>query len=476
MDNVVAFIKNNKFNIAVLFIYLIFTIVLMFHHEIWRDEAQAWCIVRDLKFFDIYTMSRIEGHPIFWYLLIMPFAKLGFSVIVMQIISLFLVFSAVTILLIKSPFSKFQMLIIPFSAGMVYYLPIIARNYCLIPFILFLIAVFWKNRTKNPYLTAILIILLSQTHIYMLGCAIGLFIIFGYEQILEFIKTRKISVLFPICLIVLSFLIEFFVFYNAIKMNYALETKINNFTSFPKLFLFICQIFIYDIADFLSPLRKFFNIESIIAFLPAFILISYRIFINDKKIFIAYTLSMLYIFGVFYYVYLNGIIYQKVFLILLLIIFFSWLVLENKKDKLLCIAFNILFIISCIVSPLVVTSEIKYNFSGGKQVADYIKNNLNEEDTFISFGNPYLYSPISAYLPDKKLYNVISNSYISYYSFLSQKQSNQEHIPEGKQYFIIQNNIGELEEMGFEVLFSSDKENISSKTEQEIFKICRRDI
>jgi len=44
----------------------------IFHHEIWRDEAQVWCIVRNVNLSEIFQITKIEGHPMLWYLLVLP--------------------------------------------------------------------------------------------------------------------------------------------------------------------------------------------------------------------------------------------------------------------------------------------------------------------------------------------------------------------------------------------------------------------
>ena len=58
------------------------------HHEIWRDEAQVWLVVRDLNLFGIIDHVRIEGHPLLWYFIVMLPAKLKLPVFSMQVLSL----------------------------------------------------------------------------------------------------------------------------------------------------------------------------------------------------------------------------------------------------------------------------------------------------------------------------------------------------------------------------------------------------
>ena len=99
---------KNKINILIFVLWCLFALIGLFHHELWRDETQVWCLVRDVNFFDLFAATRIEGHPMLWYLLVLPFAKLGLPVESMQFLSFALVGSAVALMLWKSPFSNFE--------------------------------------------------------------------------------------------------------------------------------------------------------------------------------------------------------------------------------------------------------------------------------------------------------------------------------------------------------------------------------
>ena len=65
--------------VAVLALYVGFNFVLLTRHEMWRDEINVWLIGRDLSLTELFREIGYQGHPCLWYLLIMPFAKLGFS-------------------------------------------------------------------------------------------------------------------------------------------------------------------------------------------------------------------------------------------------------------------------------------------------------------------------------------------------------------------------------------------------------------
>lgn len=73
-----AWIQKNKWNCLALASYLLLNGVLLWCYDPWRDVAQAWLIARDLSVPELFAQLRYEGHPCLWYLLLMPFAKLGF--------------------------------------------------------------------------------------------------------------------------------------------------------------------------------------------------------------------------------------------------------------------------------------------------------------------------------------------------------------------------------------------------------------
>ena len=146
--------------------------IFVINHEIWADEAQVWLIVKNLSIPEMLKHLVNEGHPAFFYLLIMPFAKAGFPIFSMQIICWLCSSAAVFLLLQFSPFSKFSKFAITASAGMFYFFPVIARSYSIIPLLVFALAVLYPKAKEKPFLYAFLLVILANTHIIMFAfCA-----------------------------------------------------------------------------------------------------------------------------------------------------------------------------------------------------------------------------------------------------------------------------------------------------------------
>jgi len=161
--------KYNKINIIFFSIFAIISFIMIFFHEAWRDEAQQWLIARDLNVKELVNHLKYEGHFILWYLILMPFAKLGFPYITQNIISWLFVVVAMGIFMIKAPLKNHIKILTLFLYGNLYLFPIISRCYCLIPLAIVLLAIFYKDRKERPIRYMLSLVLLANTHVIMLG-------------------------------------------------------------------------------------------------------------------------------------------------------------------------------------------------------------------------------------------------------------------------------------------------------------------
>ncbi len=452
-----GFMKN-KINIIILIIWFIITIIGVMNHEVWRDEAQVWCLVRDLNFIDLYSSTRVEGHPMLWYLLLMPFAKLGVPVEIMNIVSFLFVGVAVAFLLWKSPFSFIEKILVTFSAGMVYFFPVIARNYALMPLAIFLMAYFYNQRAEKPYKYSLSLIFLSQTHILALGfCAIA-FLLFTCEKI----KEKRYYPSFAILGINFAFL--FFSFYRATSENVVIQMYSENTMDIYRLLNNFCYNYFSPVFSSSMPLNYiiFYGLLSIFAF---------YLFKIDKKLFMIFSASFAYIFYIFAKVWFGGVSYQKAFVLMLILIFCYWAVKEVPKQ--LKIAFNVLFFISLILSVPAISKDIKQEFSGSKSLANYVRENLKQQD-FIYVGYPHGISPLSAYLPKTRFFSKEEGKFLTYYDFNLVRNQMLVEPPENINYYICQQDFYLFEELGYELIFSTSEEIVGPIIQPEVYKIYKK--
>jgi len=151
----------------VLFVYLSLSLVLLVNHESWRDEAQAWLIVRDIGSpVSLLWFMGYESTPGLWHLLIYPFAVSGFPFFTISVIHFIIAFSSVYIFYRYSPFSFVEKSLFIFGYFMFYEYSIIARNYVLTVFFLFLIAFFYRWRFEKPLFYSFFIFFLANTSVH----------------------------------------------------------------------------------------------------------------------------------------------------------------------------------------------------------------------------------------------------------------------------------------------------------------------
>jgi len=161
-------ISNKKVMLPALFsAFFIWLVVVNVTHEPWRDEAQAWLLVRDTSFIQLLAQIRYEGHPLTWYLLIMPLAKLGLPFVSMRILH-FLIAAAVAAVVIFAlktnlPVKLCLLVATPFA----YEYAAHARNYSIGILLILLLAVMYEKRyTKFKIPFAVCLFFALQCNIY----------------------------------------------------------------------------------------------------------------------------------------------------------------------------------------------------------------------------------------------------------------------------------------------------------------------
>ena len=166
--------NENKIYFSAWFIYSLLTLIAVLNHEPNRDEAQVWLIVRDLNISQIFSQINTEGHPCLWYLIVLPFAKLGCPYITMQLVHWLIAMITTGLFLFKAPLNKTIKLLFVFSYFMLFQYSVVGRNYCIVILFLFLIATVYQSRFTKPYMYALLIVGLYNTHVLAFGGAFAL--------------------------------------------------------------------------------------------------------------------------------------------------------------------------------------------------------------------------------------------------------------------------------------------------------------
>lgn len=166
---------------AIFIIYIMLMALGLINHEAWRDEAQAWLIVRDTSFTEFLSILRTEGHPPLWYLLIMPLAKAGLPYVSQSVLTMFIMLAGVYILLFRTSLPLIIKLLLPFTYFFLYEYALFARSYCLIAFFVITIISLYPQRFDKPILYSLCIIGLFNTHVLIFTFCGMLTVVYMWE-------------------------------------------------------------------------------------------------------------------------------------------------------------------------------------------------------------------------------------------------------------------------------------------------------
>ena len=171
------------------------------------DEARAYTIARYLTPFEIFTISKTEGHPFLWYYVLMPFAKIHlFYPYPLYALNLTFILIAVYLFYKHAPLPTYLKYFITLSIPFLKLYNSFARCYSLTIMLSFILFYLYKNRHTKQILYLSIILLLANTSSVGFFIASSLGVMFIFESIFhkKYKKETK-----ELLMIILMGLIEF---------------------------------------------------------------------------------------------------------------------------------------------------------------------------------------------------------------------------------------------------------------------------
>lgn len=408
-------------------IYAIITFILVLHHEVWRDEAQVWQLCTHLSVLDLFKHLVNEGHPSFFYLINMPFAKLGFPILTMQIICWLASCGAVYLILNKSPFNKATKIVLVTSGLFLYFFPVIARSYSILPLMVFALAMLYPKQKEHPYWYTTIIFLMANTHVIMLGFAGMLTLMFMWENLWHYRKEFSFNLHKNY---IYSSLIALFGLF-AVWLQLHGTTTSNVFIAFDlkNIFLNILNVITkFFVAGFDASFAEVFdrlilnNFQTTLVLFSLFLFIALfvLIFKNSKKLFFISLLGVLFQFLIYVLAYNKCVLSQRTFCAYIIIIFALWCVLNQnniteKMRKTINITMIIFFLLTTLNGIRFAILDFKYSYSGSKETAQFIENNIEKEALFIIDKKDIIYCvSLLPYLEKTSIFNIPDNQVLRY--------------------------------------------------------------
>ena len=386
--------RQQKIALVITAVYSIITFMLCARHEMWGDEINVWMALKHYSFPELLKFSSRAGNPIFFFLPLWPFVKLGCSAFFIKYFCWLCSVLAVFLLNFFSPFSIITKILITFSAPMLYHYSVLSRCYSVLPPLMFFAAMLYPysngealpEKAKFPkkhaiILYALAIAAIACTHIITFVFAGGMALLFFYEN---FFKKKnfgkaEISAAAIMCLGIITIIAQTLyalysnkVFegsamlrqdiFSAVKMYFTSMT--DAFSS--SLFKEIASKTVF--LNYFAPILAFFFILEIIALF------------RHKKMFALITL------GTFlFYVYISVTKYGEIFpyrtyISLLCIVSFFWAArtyIHTYKIYDFIIAATMALTIP--TGILTAMADWHINFSSAYQTAMFIEKNIPDD-------------------------------------------------------------------------------------------------
>lgn len=339
--------------------YLAITFLTVVLHEPWGDEVHAWFMAKEYSVGRLLYEMRYEGHFILWYLLLMPFAKLGFPVIALNMLSWTLMAFSAAVFVKKSPFGLSAKILALFTNAALFWYPVVSRCYALVPALLFLLAALRQERGRHCLLYGLLIALLANTHAYIEGLVGMLSLDFFIFDLLLPWKTLSKKQRAARCACVLVILAG--VLFAFLQVAPALFIKDKNPAASVG----------FDAKEFFSFLKGS-EIFPLLwpFFIAALALALFSLFKSDKVQFANLSVSLLFM-GLFSAVLYGARIPNRALLWFFAVIFFFWI--SNVPDNIKSAALIALSLF--ILRPSLALKDWRQNFSMEKPIARFIEKN-----------------------------------------------------------------------------------------------------
>ena len=173
---------DKRYALGLTFLFLAVGAFTASHHEMWRDEMQAWLLARDsTSVFDLFSHLKYEGHPGLWHLCLMPLSRITHSPVIMQMFHLLITSVTVYLFVRYSPFNWFQKLLFCFGYFVLYEYAIVARNYALGLLLITVFCVLFRERYKRFIWVGCVLFLLAHTSVHALIVTIAIGVVLCCE-------------------------------------------------------------------------------------------------------------------------------------------------------------------------------------------------------------------------------------------------------------------------------------------------------
>lgn len=190
--------KNKTIDYAVWLLFVVAIVYFKFsHHELWKDEWQAWFVAKDKSLPEIFSFLYYEGHPALWYVylkIFTLFSSFSQPVYIIHLAHIITVAAGLYFLFVKFKLPLVFKVLLALSYFVFFEYAIINRGYFLVILFVFWAAYLLKKENYTGYQLGVVLFLLCQTEVYgaLMAIALGMYIMMKEKNIFTALQRKDI--------------------------------------------------------------------------------------------------------------------------------------------------------------------------------------------------------------------------------------------------------------------------------------------
>ncbi|MBF0519215.1 MAG: hypothetical protein HQK92_05775 [Nitrospirae bacterium] len=161
--------SDKRLSLLLSLVFLTVSLYSVSHHEMWRDELQAWMIaLSSNSFSELFLNIKYEGHPSLWFIILYLVRHFTQNPAAMQTVHVIIATVSVYVFAQYAPLTRAHRILFVFGYFTFYEYNIISRNYAIGVLLLFSFMALYKKRgLENNYLVlSVILFFLCRCNVF----------------------------------------------------------------------------------------------------------------------------------------------------------------------------------------------------------------------------------------------------------------------------------------------------------------------
>jgi hypothetical protein len=148
LPDVASWFQKSRVDLLLVLPFVIVFFVQLAHHQMWRDETNAWALSANSRTFgELFYFARNEAHPYLWYILLWIVSRVTASVVALKFVAALVGTCTYLVIALASPFSRLEKILLFCSYYISFEYAVLARMYGVM---LLLVLLYLRDRASQP--------------------------------------------------------------------------------------------------------------------------------------------------------------------------------------------------------------------------------------------------------------------------------------------------------------------------------------